>query len=85
MERTQKFEHYLSEIKPVNQEVFDTCERRFDKIAKPVGSLGKLEHLIERIAAASDSLEVDIRKNVYLYSVRIMVCWHKELLKVPMT
>lgn len=59
-------EAILQEIRPVRQEVFDACEVRFDKIAKPVGSLGKLENLVERIAAASDTLEVDIQKKCVL-------------------
>lgn len=58
----------LSNITPVNQSVFDACEKKWDKIAKPVGSLGKLENLIQRIAAASDTTDVDIcRKCVLVF------------------
>lgn len=56
----------LSEIKPVDPEIYNACERRFDRIAKPVGSLGKLEELVERIAAASGTVDVDIRKKCVL-------------------
>jgi len=56
----------ISEIQPVNPQIFLACEKRFDNIAKPVGSLGKLENLIERIAAASDTVDVDIRKKCVL-------------------
>lgn len=63
---TSELYQMLSKIKPVNQEVYDACEKRFDKIAKPVGSLGRLENLIERIAAASHTAEVDISKKCVL-------------------
>lgn len=56
----------LTKIVPANQEIYEACENRFDKIAKPVGSLGKLETLVERIAAASDTVEVDISKKCVL-------------------
>ena len=56
----------ISNITPVNPAVFAACEKRWDNIAKPVGSLGKLENLIQRIAAASDTTMVDIRKKCVL-------------------
>lgn len=56
----------ISNITPINPAVFEACEKRWDKIAKPVGSLGKLENLIQRIAAASDTVEVDIHKKCVL-------------------
>lgn len=59
-------EKVLQEIRPVNNNIFEACEARFDQIAKPVGSLGKLENLVERIAAASDTLNVDINKKCVL-------------------
>ena len=65
-QESMNLKEIISNITPVNQAVFETCEKRFDKIAKPVGSLGKLEKLIERIAAASDTAEVDIRKKCVL-------------------
>lgn len=56
----------ISNIIPVNPAVFAACEKRWDNIAKPVGSLGKLEELVERIAAASGTIDVDIRKKCVL-------------------
>ena len=55
-------EAIIKEITPADQEIFAACEARFDLIAKPVGSLGKLENLIQRIAAASGTVDVDISK-----------------------
>ncbi len=59
-------EAIISNITYVNKAVYDACEKRFDRIAKPVGSLGKMEQLVERIAAASDTVEVDIKKKCVL-------------------
>jgi len=56
----------ISGITPANQAAFAACEKRWDHIAKPVGSLGKLENLIQRIAAASDTTMVDIRRKCVL-------------------
>lgn len=52
----------LSQIKPVSYEASEACIARFDRVAKPVGSLGKLEELLAKIAAVSSSLEIDISK-----------------------
>lgn len=56
----------LAAIRPADQNIFEACEHRFDIIAKPVGSLGKLENLIERVAAASGTVDVDISKKCVL-------------------
>lgn len=58
----QSLEEILAGIKPADQAAFEACEKRFDNIAKPVGSLGKLENLLERAAAASGTADVDISK-----------------------
>ncbi len=52
----------LSAIQPANRQAYDACIERFHQIAKPVGSLGKLETLLAMIAGASGSAEIDIRK-----------------------
>jgi len=66
MMNTSELYQLLSKIESANQEVFDACEARFDKIAKPVGSLGRLENLVEKIAAASDTEDVNISKKCVL-------------------
>lgn len=61
-----KLEQILQQITPVKQEVYEACVNRFDRIAKPVGSLGKLEDLIAKAGAASDTVNVDISKKCVL-------------------
>ncbi|MCL1796171.1 MAG: nicotinate-nucleotide--dimethylbenzimidazole phosphoribosyltransferase [Clostridia bacterium] len=58
----------ISRIKPVDANAAKACIARFDQVAKPVGSLGKLEALLARIAAVAGSAEVDIaRKAVVVF------------------
>lgn len=52
----------ISQITPSNQKAYDACIYHFDHIAKPVGSLGKLETLLATIAGASDTPNIDISK-----------------------
>ncbi len=52
----------LAGIQPVDAKVFTACIERLNKVAKPLGSLGKLEELLARIAAITGSLEIDIGK-----------------------
>lgn len=56
----------LDLIKPTDRAAFDACIARFDRVAKPVGSLGKLETLLARIAAVYGSTDVDIGKKCVL-------------------
>jgi nicotinate-nucleotide--dimethylbenzimidazole phosphoribosyltransferase len=50
----------LTNIKPVDEAAAKDCIARFDQVAKPVGSLGKLEELLARIASVTGSAEIDI-------------------------
>ena len=45
----------MKSIKPASQALRRQAERRWDQVAKPLGSLGVLEEDIIRIAAASGS------------------------------
>lgn len=56
----------LDQIRPVDQAAYDACIRRFDGIAKPVGSLGALELLLARIAVISGDTNIDITKKCVL-------------------
>ena len=40
----------LAGIKPINQETKKLAKKRVDSLAKPLGSLGELEHLSIQIA-----------------------------------
>lgn len=56
----------ISEIKPGNQKAYDACITHFDHIAKPVGSLGRLETLLASVAAASGTPFINISKKCVL-------------------
>lgn len=56
----------LSAISAVDREAYAECVRRFDRIAKPLGSLGRLESLIARVAAVTGSADIDIQKKCVL-------------------
>lgn len=50
----------LERIKPVDQSAYDACIEHFDAVAKPVGSLGRLETLLARIAAVYANPDIEI-------------------------
>ena len=59
-------ENILSTITPADQLAYDTCISRFDNIAKPVGSLGKLETLLATTAAALHTPDMNLSKKCVL-------------------
>lgn len=59
-------EAVMKQIIPADEEIYKACEYKWDHIAKPVGSLGKLEQLVCTIAAASGTVDIDIRKKCVL-------------------
>lgn len=56
----------LAKITPFDRDAYDKCIYHFDHIAKPVGSLGKLETLLAAIAGASGDPFLDISKRCVL-------------------
>lgn len=56
-------------IDPFNQDRYDEIRARWDKVAKPLNSLGRFEDLSARIGAIHDSADIDIRKRAV-----IMMC-----------
>lgn len=55
-------------IRPVDATAAAACAARFDRVAKPLGSLGKLEELTARIAAVTGSAEIGpLRKAVAVF------------------
>jgi len=62
----ETLEELWKNIRPSNQKAREKCIRNFDHVAKPVGGLGRLEELIEKIAAASGNAEIDILKKCVL-------------------
>ena len=58
----------LTEIKPIDEAAARACQARLDQVAKPVGSLGKLETLLTQIAAITGSADLDFsRKAVAVF------------------
>ena len=56
----------ISQIKPGDKKAYEACIYHFDHIAKPVGSLGKLETLLASVAGASGTPKIDISKKCVL-------------------
>lgn len=56
----------ISKISSADAKAYDACIYHFDHIAKPVGSLGKLETLLATVAAASGTPKIDISKKCVL-------------------
>lgn len=55
-------EEAVAQVKPLNQEAMEVARRRWDSIAKPLHSLGKMEDLITQIAGITGKTNVDIDK-----------------------
>lgn len=56
----------ISKIEPADTRAYQACIDHFDHIAKPVGSLGKLETLLAVIAGASGTPKINISKKCVL-------------------
>ena len=56
----------LQQISPASDAAYQKCIARFDNIAKPIGSLGKLETLLAHICAAQHTDDADISKKCVL-------------------
>ena len=55
-------EETLKCIGPLNEEAMKVSRKRWDSIAKPLYSLGKLESLLVQIAGITGSQEIDLSK-----------------------
>ena len=53
-------------IDPFNKDRYDEIRQRWDRVAKPLNSLGRFEEMTARIGAAQDSADVDIRKRAVI-------------------
>lgn len=61
-----KLTELIGKISPGDQNSYNACIDHFDHIAKPVGSLGKLEMLTAKIAGATGTPWIDISKKCVL-------------------
>lgn len=57
-----KLEETLNKISPLDEKAMQIAGKRWDSIAKPLHSLGKLEEYIIRIAGITGNADVDIKK-----------------------
>lgn len=55
-------EETIKQIKPLNEEMMQVARRRWNSIAKPLHSLGKMEDLITQIVGITEEQDVNIRK-----------------------
>lgn len=61
-----ELKNILEQITPADKKAYDVCIARFDNIAKPIGSLGKLETLLATAAGASGNPVPDLGKKCVL-------------------
>lgn len=61
-----ELQEIIKEIGPADSRAYEDCVKRFNLVAKPVGSLGKLEELLERISAICGTARVDVSKKCVL-------------------
>ena len=55
-------EETLKKIQPLDEGKMDVARKRWDSIAKPLHSLGKMEDLITQIVGITGNVQVDIGK-----------------------
>lgn len=56
----------LAQITPADRTAYDGCIARFDAIAKPLGSLGRLEHLLATICGVTGTTTLDLTQKAVL-------------------
>lgn len=61
-----EYSERIRQISPLNQQAMEEARKRWDKIAKPLNSLGWLEDAVVKIAGISGMASVDIRKKAVL-------------------
>ena len=52
----------IAAVRPLDQQIMEKAKKRWDSIAKPLHSLGKMEDLIIQIAGITGTFNVDIHK-----------------------
>jgi nicotinate-nucleotide--dimethylbenzimidazole phosphoribosyltransferase len=58
----QSLDEYIKRVQPSNREAIELSRKHWDTIAKPLNSLGELEHLITKISGMQSTPQVDISK-----------------------
>lgn len=52
----------IAAVRPLDRQIMEKAKKRWDSIAKPLHSLGKMEDLIIQIAGITGKFNVDIHK-----------------------
>ena len=55
-------EETLKQIRPLNKEAMESAGKRWDSIAKPLHSLGKMEDLVIQIAGIQETPDISVKK-----------------------
>ena len=55
-------EEAIAKIRPLDHNAMEIAQKRWDSIAKPLHSLGKLETLLIQIAGITGNAEVDLSR-----------------------
>lgn len=63
-ERTMTLEEAIMQVKPLDEEKMNIAKKRWDNIAKPLHSLGKMEDIITQIVGITGQERVDISRKV---------------------
>ena len=56
----------MIKIDPFNEDRYNEILKRWDKVAKPLGGLGRFESMTARIGAIHDNSKIDIRKRAVI-------------------
>ena len=62
----QELQNLIETIQPADRQAYDACITNFNRIAKPLGSLGKLETLLARIASVIGDPFVSVKHKCVL-------------------
>lgn len=57
-----KLEEALKKIRPLDEAAMEACRQKWDSIAHPLHSLGKLEDVLVQIAGITGDIRVDLKK-----------------------
>lgn len=57
-----KIKKIIAKIKPLDKKAMQTAKKRLDNLTKPLGSLGKLEEIAERISGIRGKIAPVIRQ-----------------------
>ncbi len=68
MNQTERLYRYLGieEFIPSSKDIYASSKARWDHIAKPIDGLGKLEHMISKIAAITGNIDAPIANKAVL-------------------